>query len=499
VRSERGFSLIEVSIAVGVVALAALGALGATMASRAYAVSTAAARFDALLDAARTIAREMDTGATITFTPDIYGDGFIARLYRNRPAAGTPQTTTVPALEARVSLSETTLGTPPFALAIHSNGAIAGIVHYTLGSTTTSETPCPAAGAYQLTFSYAGSKANRTIQCAEAASTTGPVSYAPQAPATVAPSPTPFPCAGSCLPTAPASPNSNPTCPPHYVANGVSTCLAANLRVIPTSLVYTSPGVPSGQTIVVQETAYTGPFSLSDTCAGAISYVPNGPMPGPSATYTVAGLRPANCLLTATDVIGNAATVTIGIGSPRQPRFVCDPRNPARPYDTDLGPDPDGIHEDYSTGSSCATPSPAPTNPPSSPTIIDRSVATACTQIFEDDWECAWNDSATYSFVATPGSSAHISASVAAASSIAIATMSLTIAADPQTAAIPITGAWDAQTDTFSVDMDVKLPASGSAYVLTANVSCDDQGYAQPQGTGCTGGSDTYSFLVTTQ
>jgi len=112
-RTERGFSLIEVIVAVGVVALIALGGAGLTLSSRSLAVSSSALRFDALLDAARTTARAFEYGVTIAFVPDAFGDGFRAQLYENRPGTAPLLASTIPALEARVALRETeTLGCP---------------------------------------------------------------------------------------------------------------------------------------------------------------------------------------------------------------------------------------------------------------------------------------------------------------------------------------------------------------------------------------------------
>ncbi|MDB5092567.1 MAG: hypothetical protein JWO85_668, partial [Candidatus Eremiobacteraeota bacterium] len=270
--TDRGFTLIEVLIAVGLVALVAVGAVGATLSSRSMAVTTAAAGFDSLLDAARTTAREFPNGATIAFTRDAYGDGFTARLYHNRPGTAPLEASTIPAVEARVTLTETeTLGIPAFAIAIHASGAVAGIIGPVTSGSAGAETPCPASGAYHLVFSYAGVRAERTIPCRINLATTGPVTLSTFAPATMASSPTPSACAGSACVTIPTSPNPQASCPPNYFATNASTCVNPALVVTPTSLTFTAAGVPASLSYTVHEDYYLGAFHVSDNCSGAIT------------------------------------------------------------------------------------------------------------------------------------------------------------------------------------------------------------------------------------
>ncbi len=61
-RGARGFSLIELTIAIGLIALLAATGAGLTLANRSLAVAAAASEFDQLLDSARTMARELGGG-----------------------------------------------------------------------------------------------------------------------------------------------------------------------------------------------------------------------------------------------------------------------------------------------------------------------------------------------------------------------------------------------------------------------------------------------------
>lgn len=206
-RSERGLTLVEVVLTVGIVALIALGGATLTLGSRSLAVSTAASGFDALLDAARATARAFDHGITLAFVPDAFGDGFRAQLYENRPGTAALVASSMPALEARVAVRETeSLGAPAFALTIHANGDVAGIAGTVLGQTGP-ETPCPASGAFHLVFSYAATKADRYVACSITLAATGPAVLASLPPAVQLPPPTAPPCTGAACASVPVPPS----------------------------------------------------------------------------------------------------------------------------------------------------------------------------------------------------------------------------------------------------------------------------------------------------
>lgn len=248
------------------------------------AVTSAADRFDQLLDAARTEAREFPHGVTITFTPDAYGDGFVARLYHSRPGTEPLAATTIPPLQARVSLRETDeLGAPAFAIAIHANGTIGGLPgDVTRGAS--SELNCPDSQRFHFTFAYAGFVVDRYLPCRIQLAATGPVSLITYATATPQPSPSIDVCSSaSCTLTAPPQPAVTATCPPNYTQTTGGQCLA---------------------------------------------------------NFVVCSSSPAGTI---------------------------------------LGPDADGIHEDISSGASCATPTPtSAAATPTPPTVIPTPTQIGC-------------------------------------------------------------------------------------------------------------------------
>jgi prepilin-type N-terminal cleavage/methylation domain-containing protein len=272
--SDRGFTLIEVLIAVGLVVLVAAGAVGATLSSRSMAVTSAAGGFDSLLDAARTIARQFPNGATIAFTTDAYGDGIVARLYQNRPNTDPLIASTIPAVEARVGLSETETSTkPPFAITIDVGGAISLIPGNVLNSSA-SPTPCPASGKYHLTFAYAGFQAGRDIPCRITLANTGTPTLLPVTTASPQASPTITSCLGSTCVTLPIAPSPNATCPPGYVASVPGTCAS----VTPTPTQTPNPPGATGTPTPACPPGYTG---APPNCVQA------PPTPSPTASPTL--------------------------------------------------------------------------------------------------------------------------------------------------------------------------------------------------------------------
>ncbi|MBV9439480.1 MAG: prepilin-type N-terminal cleavage/methylation domain-containing protein [Candidatus Eremiobacteraeota bacterium] len=202
---SRGFTLMEVLVAAGILALVAAGAAGVAMSARATALQIAVLQFDALLDAALTTAHELDGGVTIAVTSDRFGDGFVARAYRNRPGSGRLVATTIPAAEGRASLEETAaLGPPPFALVFHGSGLVAGIRGDVVAAGTVDESPCPAQGAYHLVFAFGGARVDRYVACRTPLAATTPAGYVTPIPATPAPRPTANACLGGCAIATPA-------------------------------------------------------------------------------------------------------------------------------------------------------------------------------------------------------------------------------------------------------------------------------------------------------
>ena len=214
---ERGFTLIEIVIAVAVVATTVAAGVGLSLASRSFAVSAAASEFDHLLDSARTIAREVQ-GATLAFVPDAYGDGTEVRVLAGA-GSGALTPTTLPPLHTRATIEELeSLRTPPFAFVVHVNGALGGRPGFRVGATTVAaEVGCPASGAFHFVIRAAGGSADRYVPCRVTLATTGPVTLGtwPAAPSPASPTP----CSGPCAPpTMPSAPSSSPSCPPNYTA-----------------------------------------------------------------------------------------------------------------------------------------------------------------------------------------------------------------------------------------------------------------------------------------
>jgi prepilin-type N-terminal cleavage/methylation domain-containing protein len=311
-RSERGFTLVEVVIGVAIIATTAAAGIAISLAARPAVVSAAAARFDALLDAARTEARAFDSGVTIAFTPlqpDPAIDGFRARLYRNRPAVGALVAMNLPNIEASVALRESeTLGAPAFALTIHHDGRITGILGYTPAAQSSSpETGCPASGSYHLTFTAAGGHADRYIPCRITLAATGPVAYATIPPAANdSPPPTNGCSGGPCSSPPPALTS---TCPPNSFLNGTA-CIDSPLVVSPSSLLFLHPNAPA-QSVSVSESSYSGPIALTSTTCKASDVAISGGGTGPSTSFSVTSSQAGTCSFIIADNHGGTQTVHV--------------------------------------------------------------------------------------------------------------------------------------------------------------------------------------------
>jgi prepilin-type N-terminal cleavage/methylation domain-containing protein len=217
-RPDRGFSLIELTIAVGLIALLAATGAGLTLANRSLAVTAAGSEFDQLLDSAWTTARELG-GGRLTFAPDGSTDGTILTFATTNPD-GTLAATSLPALHTHAHIAEAgTLGDPQFALVLHADGRLGGIPN-----TGSAEVGCPASGSYHIRITAAGGSADRFLPCHTTLASGGPLTYTALPPATVAPSPV-AQCAGPCTPPPlPGDSTSVPTCPPGTTATG-TTCV----------------------------------------------------------------------------------------------------------------------------------------------------------------------------------------------------------------------------------------------------------------------------------
>jgi hypothetical protein len=113
----------------------------------------------------------------------------------------------------------------------------------------------------------------------------------------IAPNATPSPTP-TATPTGGATPT--PTPAPTGGTTPTPTPLPLQLTVQPNPVNVYGAGAGNAQTIIVHETAYNGPFTESDTCAGKAT-ISSANANGPDATYTVTGVSAVTCTATFTD------------------------------------------------------------------------------------------------------------------------------------------------------------------------------------------------------
>jgi hypothetical protein len=87
------------------------------------------------------------------------------------------------------------------------------------------------------------------------------------------------------------------------------------LSVSPSTLAVDGTGAANAQTLLVQETGYSGDFTESDTCAGIATLAP-GNGAGPSLSETVTGLAAGQCSATFSDSYAQVqhASITVTTG-----------------------------------------------------------------------------------------------------------------------------------------------------------------------------------------
>jgi prepilin-type N-terminal cleavage/methylation domain-containing protein len=143
VKAQRGTSLIEVLLTVAILAMLWTVA-SMSFGNRPFETRSAATIFDAQFAHARTIASATAGGtATLSFA---LGPGGSGTLISIAPADAPPET-------LRADVSEPALGNPPFAISVDAYGhAVA-------------PAPCPAPGAYTLTFSAGPASEERVLPC----------------------------------------------------------------------------------------------------------------------------------------------------------------------------------------------------------------------------------------------------------------------------------------------------------------------------------------------
>jgi prepilin-type N-terminal cleavage/methylation domain-containing protein len=178
-RGECGFTLIEMVVTLAVVAtLLTAGAIW-MVGMHPGALVGALDDYDAAVASARATAATSGNGATLAFLPRTNGSrpltGFSLRVYRGRPTTGeaVQHTTTMPVI-GNASVSEETLGNPPFAIFLGASGNVGGVAAYpridgngqTQFPAIAVEPPCPKRG---FTFTFTGPQkisVTRSLPCA---------------------------------------------------------------------------------------------------------------------------------------------------------------------------------------------------------------------------------------------------------------------------------------------------------------------------------------------
>ncbi len=84
------------------------------------------------------------------------------------------------------------------------------------------------------------------------------------------------------------------------------------LGISPSTLALLGTGASNALTATLSETAYTGTFTESDTCAGVATVTTPSAL-GPTETYTVTASAAGSCTATFTDAYGQHATLNIGV------------------------------------------------------------------------------------------------------------------------------------------------------------------------------------------
>ncbi len=173
--SERGFTLVEMVIAVAIAAILLVAGGVWMLSMRPGALRGATNDFDSALAVARQLAATSGNGATLAFLPRPDGaQGFLLRVYSGRPNAANAVTATNTMIAStNATVSEATYGSPPFAIFLSSAGYPSGKASYPSvdGSGNVSfpvvakQPPCPANGIVLTFTSPQGVTQTRSLQC----------------------------------------------------------------------------------------------------------------------------------------------------------------------------------------------------------------------------------------------------------------------------------------------------------------------------------------------
>ena len=161
---QRGFTLVELIVAVGIVAvLAAGGALA--LGQHPMSSSTAFAQLRAQIEAAKMLAAASGDGATIAVTAA--GSGFRSRVFSGRPDGVLTPSQLAP-VDSQAAIAEESAGAPPFSLFVSSAGDFSVAPGAPQGAGV--EPACPSAGVVRLEISDpSGGRHTLTLSCRQAA------------------------------------------------------------------------------------------------------------------------------------------------------------------------------------------------------------------------------------------------------------------------------------------------------------------------------------------
>jgi prepilin-type N-terminal cleavage/methylation domain-containing protein len=221
---ERGMTLVELLIAVAIVAAIAGAIAFLSRGARPYAMRSAVVQFDAAYAYAVSLAAASGNGATIVLLPRNGVPGFSIAIYSGRPtSANALVPAPMPTMLADGDVREANLGAPPLALFVNSGGhvSIEAGFHGATPAPLSNEPGCPQGGAWSLKFSDPRTSQGagaRSMPCAAAEPGT-PVAIATVAPDSALPPPSPGPSLppAQTPPPTPAptpAPTPTPTTPP---------------------------------------------------------------------------------------------------------------------------------------------------------------------------------------------------------------------------------------------------------------------------------------------
>jgi hypothetical protein len=103
---------------------------------------------------------------------------------------------------------------------------------------------------------------------------------------------------------------SSPTPTPRTSPTTGPTQTPDTLVLSPSAISINGAGATYAQTLTVSETAYTGDFSETDTCAGIATISPAGGV-GPSLQETLTGVASGSCAVTFLDGHGQKTTANV--------------------------------------------------------------------------------------------------------------------------------------------------------------------------------------------